>query len=164
MPLGMNLLHSFLLAILVAAASVSAFSVLPNGPAIGRPATALSVFGPKQALAIEKTKNPAKFEQTIQGLMSSKGLTRGQAEKRYGEFLVDPDGFALKAAEEERREKGYKDWIDQAVSKSDDPEATLRRIKKFQRVNSIKGTAIMIIAGGAAVWYNYANPYIPPRH
>jgi hypothetical protein len=160
----MNLLRSFLLAVAVAATSVGAFSVLPNGPAAGRRATSLSVFGPKQALTIERTKNPAKFEQTIQGLMSSKDLTRGQAEKRYGEFLVDPDGFALKAAEEERREKGYKDWIDQAVSKSDDPEATLRRIKKFQRFNSIKGTAIMVIAGGAAVWYNYANPYIPPGH
>ena len=34
----------------------------------------------------------AKFEQTIQGLMAQKGLTRGQAEKRYGEFLADPDG------------------------------------------------------------------------
>eukprot|EP00555_Chaetoceros_dichaeta_P010143 CAMPEP_0198267704 /NCGR_PEP_ID=MMETSP1447-20131203/34208_1 /TAXON_ID=420782 /ORGANISM="Chaetoceros dichaeta, Strain CCMP1751" /LENGTH=108 /DNA_ID=CAMNT_0043958419 /DNA_START=42 /DNA_END=365 /DNA_ORIENTATION=+ len=68
------------------------------------------VFGPRQALAIEKRKNPQQFEITIQGLMKSKKLTRDQAEKRYGDFLLDPDGFALKAAEDERREVGYKDW------------------------------------------------------
>lgn len=45
--------------------------------------------------------------------MAQKGLTRGQAEKRYGEFLADPDGFALKAAEEERREKG--EWNRQNI-------------------------------------------------
>lgn len=55
-------------------------------------ATSLYVMGPKQAAAMEKLKNPAKYEQTIQGLMAQKGLTRGQAEKRYGEFLADPDG------------------------------------------------------------------------
>ena len=49
----------------------------------------------------------------LQGLMAQKGLTRGQAEKRYGEFLADPDGFALKAAEEERREKG--EWNRQNI-------------------------------------------------
>ena len=59
---------------------------------------------------------------------------------------------------------GYKDWIEQAMANSDDPEATLRRIKKFQRVNSFKGTAIMLIAGGLGVWYNYAHPYVPPGH
>ena len=42
--------------------------------------------------------------------MAQKGLTRGQAEKRYGEFLADPDGFALAAAEEQRREKGEWNW------------------------------------------------------
>mmetsp|Transcript_3970 Transcript_3970/g.8615 ORF Transcript_3970/g.8615 Transcript_3970/m.8615 type:complete len:161 (+) Transcript_3970:108-590(+) len=158
----MNLLRSFLLAVAVAATSVGAFSVLPNGPATGRPATSLSVFGPKQALAIERTKNPAKFEQTIQGLMSSKGLTRGQAEKRYGEFLVDPDGFALKAAEEERREKGYKDWIEQAVAKSDDPDATRKRIDDFTKRNQLKGTAIMIAFSAAVLSYSTMNPYISP--
>ena len=95
---------------------------------------------------MERLKNPAKFESTIQvcvyrpmcmfvyragltrfglfsvshlsfslfrplqGLMAQKGLTRGQAEKRYGEFLADPEGFALKAAEEQRREKGEWNW------------------------------------------------------
>ncbi len=43
--------------------------------------TKLMVFGPKQALAIEKRKNPQAFESTIQGLMKTKRLTREQAEK-----------------------------------------------------------------------------------
>ena len=63
----------------------------------GRAATSLYVMGPKQAAAMEKLKNPAKYEQTIQGLMAQKGLTRGQAEKRYGEFLADPDGACVRA-------------------------------------------------------------------
>ena len=62
----------------------------------GRAATSLYVMGPKQAAAMEKLKNPAKYEQTIQGLMAQKGLTRGQAEKRYGEFLADPDGACVR--------------------------------------------------------------------
>ena len=123
--------------------------------------TALNVFGPKQALAIEKAKNPAKFEATIEGLMSTKGLTRGQAEKRYGEFLIDPDGFALQAAEQERREKGYKDWIEQAVAKSDDPEATRIRIEEFTKRNQLKGPIIMIAFSAAVLSLSYANPYVP---
>ena len=123
--------------------------------------TSLNVFGPKQALAIEKAKNPAKFEATIEGLMSTKGLTRGQAEKRYGEFLVDPDGFALQAAEQERREKGYKDWIEQAIDKSDDPEATRIRIEEFTKRNQLKGTVIMIAFSAAVLSLSYANPYVP---
>lgn len=123
--------------------------------------TALNVFGPKQALAIEKTKNPAKFEATIEGLMSTKGLTRRQAETRYGEFLVDPDGFALQAAEQERREKGYKDWIEQAIDKSDDPEATRIRIEEFTKRNQLKGTIIMIAFSAAVLSLSYANPYVP---
>jgi len=59
---------------------------------------------------------------------------------------------------------GYKDWIEQAMANSDDPEATLRRIKKFQKFNSIRGTAIMVIAGALGIWYNSANPYVPPGH
>jgi hypothetical protein len=39
------------------------------------------VFGPKQAIAIEKRKNPQAFESTIQGLMKTMKLSRANAEK-----------------------------------------------------------------------------------
>lgn len=95
---------------LVAILAVALFSVADPATAFaptassnaGRAATSLSVMGPKQAAAMEKLKNPAKYEETIQGLMAQKGLTRGQAEKRYGEFLADPDGACVCA--DERRE------------------------------------------------------------
>eukprot|EP00567_Pseudictyota_dubia_P014052 CAMPEP_0197436310 /NCGR_PEP_ID=MMETSP1175-20131217/3779_1 /TAXON_ID=1003142 /ORGANISM="Triceratium dubium, Strain CCMP147" /LENGTH=161 /DNA_ID=CAMNT_0042965567 /DNA_START=79 /DNA_END=564 /DNA_ORIENTATION=+ len=127
-----------------------------------RQSTALSVFGPAQAAAIEKRKNPQKFESTIQGLMKTKGLTREQAEKRYGEFLVDPDGFALAAAEAERKEKGYKNWEEQAIAKSDDPEATRARIEAFKNKNRTRGIIIMILFSAAAVANSVMNPYVPP--
>ena len=38
------------------------------------------VFGPKQALSIEKRKDPQKYEATIAGLMKTKKLTRKAAE------------------------------------------------------------------------------------
>ena len=38
------------------------------------------VFGPKQALAIEKRKNPQKYEATITGLMKTNNLDRKAAE------------------------------------------------------------------------------------
>lgn len=91
---------------LVAILAVALFSAdlaaafAPTGSNAGRAVTsALNVMGPKQAAAMEKLKNPAKYEQTIQGLMSQKGLTRGQAEKRYGEFLADPDGASFQLYE-----------------------------------------------------------------
>jgi len=121
------------------------------------------VLGPKQFLAIEKRKNPKKFETTIQNLMKKKKLSRKQAETRYGNFLVDPDGFALQAAADERREKGYKDWKEQAIAKSDDPEATRERIDEFQKINSLKGTAIIFLFSAAALYYSSTNTYIPPR-
>eukprot|EP00543_Licmophora_paradoxa_P019302 CAMPEP_0202464656 /NCGR_PEP_ID=MMETSP1360-20130828/62632_1 /ASSEMBLY_ACC=CAM_ASM_000848 /TAXON_ID=515479 /ORGANISM="Licmophora paradoxa, Strain CCMP2313" /LENGTH=154 /DNA_ID=CAMNT_0049088055 /DNA_START=132 /DNA_END=592 /DNA_ORIENTATION=- len=108
-------------------------------------ATQLNVFSPKEALSIERLKNPKKTEATIAGLMKSKKLTRAQAEKRYGEFLLDPDGFALRAADAQMREKGYKDWKERAIGESDDPEATRKRIDEFQAKNSIKGTAIILV-------------------
>mmetsp|Transcript_22321 Transcript_22321/g.33229 ORF Transcript_22321/g.33229 Transcript_22321/m.33229 type:complete len:177 (-) Transcript_22321:1257-1787(-) len=135
-------------------------------PSLARPSRSSSalqmVFSPKEALAIEKMKNPQKFESTIQGLMKAKRLSRAQAEKRYGEFLLDPDGFALQAAAAEREEKGYKDWKEQAIAKSADPEATRKRIDEFQKRNSIKGTAIILVFFTAVVVYGQMNPYVPP--
>jgi len=121
------------------------------------------VFGPRQALAIEKRKNPQQAENTIQGLMKAKKLSRAQAEKRYGEFLVDPDGFALNAAAEERREAGYKDWIEQAVAKSDDPEATQQRIDEFTARNKKRGIAIMTVLSASILYYSYTHPFVPVR-
>mmetsp|Transcript_16337 Transcript_16337/g.30788 ORF Transcript_16337/g.30788 Transcript_16337/m.30788 type:complete len:97 (+) Transcript_16337:1-291(+) len=94
--------------------------------------------------------------------MKTKGLTREQAEKRYGEFLVDPDGFALAAAEAERKEKGYKNWEEQAIAKSDDPEATRARIEAFKNKNRTRGIIIMILFSAAAVANSVMNPYVPP--
>jgi hypothetical protein len=82
--------------------------------------------------------------------------------KRYGEFLVDPDGFALNAAAAERKEMGYKNWIDQAVSKSDDPEGTQKRIDDFTARNKLKGTAIMAVFSAVALYYSAMNPYVKP--
>ena len=50
------------------------------------------------------------------------------------------------------------------MANSDDPEETLRRIKEFQKVNSLKGTAIMVILGAFGIYYNSVNPYVPPGH
>ena len=84
-------------------------------------------------------------------------------EQRYGEFLIDPEGFALRAAEIERKEKGYKNWIDQAAARSDDPTATRQRIEDFTNRNRIKGIAIMTIVSAAALAYSASNPYVPPN-
>mmetsp|Transcript_14966 Transcript_14966/g.20408 ORF Transcript_14966/g.20408 Transcript_14966/m.20408 type:complete len:165 (-) Transcript_14966:418-912(-) len=120
------------------------------------------VFGKDTALAIEKRKDPKAFEATIQNLMKTKKLTRAQAEKRYGEFLLDPDGFALKAAEAERKEMGYKDWEEMAIARSDDPEATRERITKFKNKNRTRGIIIMSVFFAAAVASSIMNPYVPP--
>ena len=50
----------------------------------------------------------------------------------------------------------------QAVSKSEDPEATKERIESFTNTNIIKGTAIMVLGFGAVISYSAANPYVPP--
>lgn len=91
-------------------------------------------------------------------------LTTYDTLQRYGEFLLDPDGFALRAAEQERKEAGYKDWIEQAVAKSDDPEATRQRIEDFTKKNQIKGTLIMFAGSAALLAYAATNPYVPPGH
>jgi hypothetical protein len=46
------------------------------------------VFGPKQALAIEKRKDPQAYEATIAGLMKTKQLTRKGAEEVSIEILI----------------------------------------------------------------------------
>jgi len=103
----------------------------------------LNIFGPNQALAIERKKNPAKFEATIQNLMKQKKLSRDKAEKRYGEYLLDPDGFALRASDAQRKKDGYKNWEEAAIGRSSDPEATRERIAKFKRDSQIKALAII---------------------
>lgn len=120
------------------------------------------VVGPKQALALEKMKNPEKLEATITGLMQQKNLTREQAEQRYGEFLVDPDGFALRAKDEEMKEAGYKDWIEMAVARSDDPDATRKRIEDFTDRKRTQGIIIMAVFSAAAVYQSVMNPYVAP--
>ena len=101
------------------------------------------VIGPKQVLAMEKMKDPKKFERTIKSLMKQNKLSREQAEKRYGEFLADPDGFALRASEESWRAEGYKNWEEAAIGRSNDPEATRARIDKFKTDNRNKALILI---------------------
>jgi hypothetical protein len=82
---------------------------------------------------LEKRKNPSGYEKTITGLMKQKKLSRQDAEKRYGTFLVDPDGFALRAGEKAMKEDGYKNWEEAAIGRSKDPEATRVRIQEVSR-------------------------------
>jgi hypothetical protein len=93
--------------------------------------------------------------------MKTKKLTRQQAEDRYGSFLLDPEGFALRAAEEDRRASGL-DWKEGAIARSSDPEAARKRIDEFQKKNSLKGTAIIFVFFTAVVIYGSMNPYVPP--
>lgn len=68
---------------LILLATSDAFSVsrLPSQKVVSSSTSLNMVFGPKQALAIEKRKNPQAVESTIQGLMKTKSLTRAQAEE-----------------------------------------------------------------------------------
>jgi len=115
----------------------------PKSTAASISPTALHVLGPKQYLQMEKMKNPEKTEATIKGLMKKNKLTREQAEKRYGEFLADPDGFALRAGEARNRAEGYRNWEEAAIGRSDDPEATRARIEKFKADNQKKALGII---------------------
>jgi hypothetical protein len=71
------------IALILVIASVSTSAFLGHGSLHRSPARTsnLNLFGPKQALAIEKRKNPQAFESTIQGLMKTKSLSRQDAEK-----------------------------------------------------------------------------------
>jgi hypothetical protein len=71
------------IALLIAIASISTSAFLVHGGVLRTPSsTNLNmVFGPKQAIAIEKRKNPQAFESTIQGLMKTMKLSRANAEK-----------------------------------------------------------------------------------
>ena len=163
---SINSLIAFVLLLQSMLHHVSSFvTILPHRQVTtttSSPSTSLNmIFGPKQALAMEKKKNPQQFERTIINLMKTKKLTREQAEDRYGAFLLDPEGFALRAAEEDRRASGL-DWKEAAIARSSDPDATRKRIDEFQKKNSIKGTAIIIVFFTAVVVYNSLNPYVPP--
>ncbi len=48
------------------------------------------------------------------------------------------------------------------VAKSDDPEATRKRIDDFTKKNQLKGIAIMTTVAAAALYYSASNPYVPP--
>ena len=94
--------------------------------------------------------------------MFQKGLTRAQAEARYGEYLLNPNEFALNEGEKTWRAEGYKNWEDAAIGRSVDPEATAARIAEFKRKSTLKGVAIMVIGSAALLYYSSINPYVPP--
>lgn len=126
------------------------YNVLSKDPSTSRSGraqspTSLKIFGPKQALAIELKKNPAKTEATIANLMKKNKLTRSAAEKRLGEYLVDPDGFALRAGAKRDKEEGYKNWEEAAVGRSKDPVATRERIDKFKRDSQFKALGVIAV-------------------
>ena len=102
------------------------------------------------------------YRSTIQGLMLQKGLSREQAEERYGQYLLNPNEFALKAGEEAWKAEGYKNWEEAAIGRSADPEATAKRIEEFKRKSQLKGIAIMTLGSAALIYYNSVNPYVPP--
>jgi len=72
------------IALILVIASVSTSAFVGHGSHQRSPTrrtSNLNLFGPKQALAIEKRKNPEALESTIQGLMLTKSLSRADAEK-----------------------------------------------------------------------------------
>jgi len=89
--------------------------------------------------------------------MKSKKLTLPQAEKRYGEFLIDPDGFALRAGEAARKEAGYKDWEEAAIARSDNPDETRDRIAKFKSQSQFKALAVIAVFSAALLWASENN-------
>ncbi|GMH83630.1 hypothetical protein TrVE_jg11385 [Triparma verrucosa] len=123
----------------------SAFVPIAPQQQIRSPTQMSMIFGPKQALAIEKRKDPKKFESTINGLMKKNKLTRDAAEKRYGEFLIDPDGFALRAGQAAQKAAGYKNWEDAAIGRSKNPEETRARIDKFKKESQLKALAVITV-------------------
>ena len=80
---SIKMTRSVFITILVAIVFTSTSAFVAHGGALRTPtSTNLNmVFGPKQAMAIEKRKNPQAFESTIQGLMRTMKLSRADAEK-----------------------------------------------------------------------------------
>ena len=82
---------SVVLVFLAVTAGVNAFVTKRPSRLGHRVSTTLCVMGPRQALAMDKRKNPKNFESTIQGLMKQNKLTRAQAEKvrrREASFFI----------------------------------------------------------------------------
>jgi len=128
---------------------------------LNAPATSLRMgVGGKAAFGLQKLKDPAATEQTVIGLMETKELTREQAEERYGDYLVDPDGFALNAFEEQNKVDGYANWEEATVGRSDDPEATRKRIDDFKRTSSYKAYAVVTFFCSLLLYqsYQYQHP------
>ena len=96
-------------------------------------------------MAIEFKKDAKKTEATITSLMEKNKLSLAAAEKRYREFLVDPDGFALCAGAARNKAEGYKNWEDAAVGRSKDQQATRERIDNFKKQSQLKALGVIAV-------------------
>eukprot|EP00543_Licmophora_paradoxa_P005067 CAMPEP_0202446494 /NCGR_PEP_ID=MMETSP1360-20130828/4968_1 /ASSEMBLY_ACC=CAM_ASM_000848 /TAXON_ID=515479 /ORGANISM="Licmophora paradoxa, Strain CCMP2313" /LENGTH=164 /DNA_ID=CAMNT_0049062981 /DNA_START=13 /DNA_END=507 /DNA_ORIENTATION=- len=117
---------------------------------------------------LQKITNREEYEKAVQGLMKTKGFTREQAEKEYGEFLDNPNNYALNKGEAYYKSLGYKNLMDGVVGEADKEgkgEEVRQRIDDFKKQSQIKATAVLAVAFAAFIYskiqYDIAHPFIP---
>lgn len=152
----MSSMKKVCLLLLLALASSRAFMV---GRSVVRPSTSLQV-GPLQKLT-----NRNEYEKVVSGLMTTKGLTREQAEKEYNAYLENPNDYALQKGEAYYKSLGYKSLMDGVIGEAEKEgrgDEVRARIEKFNKEGQMKGLAVMTVFICFVFYLKIQYPYVPP--
>lgn len=140
------------LALLLAAGGpVLTFALIaPQPTSIRTSTTSLNAGGP-----FDKIFDRDGYEQTVQNLMATKGLTYEEAKQDYDTYLENPTNYALNKGEAYYKNLGYKSLMDGVVGEAEKQgrgEEVRARIEAFKRKSQLKGMAVITTFIALGFW------------
>jgi len=101
------------------------------------------------------------YEQVVNGLMTTKGLSRKEAETEYNMYLDNPTNYALMKGEEYYKNLGYKSLMEGVIGEAEKEgrgDEVRERIEKFKRQSQIKATAVLVVFFSSFIYLKEMYP------
>lgn len=119
-------------------------------------------IGPFQKLTKSK-----EYNQVVENLMYTQGITREQAEEEYNAYLDNPNDYALNKGEAYYKSLGYKSLMEGVIGEAEKEgrgDEVRARIEKFNKESKLKGLATIGFFIALGFYAKIQNPYVPPPH
>mmetsp|Transcript_19995 Transcript_19995/g.29428 ORF Transcript_19995/g.29428 Transcript_19995/m.29428 type:complete len:170 (-) Transcript_19995:160-669(-) len=95
------------------------------------------------------------YENVVQGIMNTKGMTREEAEKDYNTYLENPNNYALMKGEQYYMDLGYNSLMEGVIGEAEkkgEGDAVKARIEAFKKKSQLKAYAVITVALSAFIY------------
>mmetsp|Transcript_9078 Transcript_9078/g.28374 ORF Transcript_9078/g.28374 Transcript_9078/m.28374 type:complete len:155 (-) Transcript_9078:50-514(-) len=138
------MVRSFAALVLCATAHALLAPSRPSGNALR---TRLNFLSPEMSGALAKMSDADNYEKIVSETMVKEDCDRDEAERRYNQYLFDPDGYSIMKMNEQIRNKGFSSFEEMFVAENGQ-DAWDARQASIAESKSQKGTTSIFVVGG----------------